>query len=132
MALKSESKVLDSILTFTCVDKDDEALTFSKDVDLSLLAWIVSFLIGFITFGLVGGIIGIVIVAIVEGIAEKIGFGRGAVCFAVGITAMVICQGLLEFARSKTGEQAVGPEPAAAKPAPAPAPAVATVSVKRS
>lgn len=36
------------------------------------------------------------------------------------------------LARSKTGEQAVGPEPAAAKPAPAPAPAVATVSVKRS
>ncbi len=45
----------------------------SKDVDLSLLAWIVSFLIGFITLGLVGGIIAIVIVAIVEGIAEKIG-----------------------------------------------------------
>lgn len=39
MALKSESKVLDSILTFTCVDKDDEALTFSKDVDLSLFGY---------------------------------------------------------------------------------------------
>lgn len=50
-----------------------EPFVISKDVDLSLLAWIVSFLIGFITFGLVGGIIGIVIVAIVEGIAEKIG-----------------------------------------------------------
>jgi len=45
----------------------------SKDVDLSLLAWILSFLVGFITFGLVGGIIAIVIVAVVEGIAEKIG-----------------------------------------------------------
>lgn len=43
-----------------------------------------------------------------EGIAEKIGFGRGAVCFAVGITAMVICQGLLEFARSKTGGKTYG------------------------
>ncbi len=43
------------------------------DVDLSLLAWILSFLIGFITVGLVGGIIAIVIVAVAEGIAEKIG-----------------------------------------------------------
>ncbi len=43
------------------------------DVDLSLLAWIVSFLIGFITLGLVGGVIGLVVMAIVEGIAEKIG-----------------------------------------------------------
>lgn len=38
-----------------------------------------------------------------EGIAEKIGFGRGAVCFAVGIAAMVLCQGILDFARSRTG-----------------------------
>ena len=45
----------------------------SQDVDLSVLAWIVSFLLGFITLGLVGGIIGLVVVAIVEGIAEKIG-----------------------------------------------------------
>jgi hypothetical protein len=43
------------------------------DVDLSLLAWIVSFLIGFITLGLVGGIIGLVVMMIVEGIAERIG-----------------------------------------------------------
>jgi len=43
------------------------------DVDLSLLAWIVSFLIGFITLGLVGGIIGLVVTMIVEGIAERIG-----------------------------------------------------------
>lgn len=43
------------------------------DVDLSLLAWILSFLIGFITFGLVGGIIALVLVAVVEGIAERIG-----------------------------------------------------------
>jgi PKD domain len=43
------------------------------DVDLSLLAWIVSFLIGFITLGLVGGIVAVVILLIVEGIAERIG-----------------------------------------------------------
>ena len=43
------------------------------DVDLSLFAWIVSFLIGFITFGLVGGIIGLVVIAIVEAVAQSIG-----------------------------------------------------------
>jgi hypothetical protein len=43
------------------------------DVDLSLLAWILSFLIGFITLGLVGGIIALVVMNIAEGIAEKIG-----------------------------------------------------------
>lgn len=43
------------------------------DVDLSLLAWILSFLIGFITLGLVGGIIVLVVLIIVEGIAERIG-----------------------------------------------------------
>ena len=47
--------------------------TISDDVDLSLLAWILSFLTGFITFGIVGGIIAIVIMAVVEGIAEKVG-----------------------------------------------------------
>lgn len=31
-----------------------------------------------------------------EGVAEKIGFGRGAVCFAVGISAMVICQAIID------------------------------------
>ncbi|MBV6522808.1 MAG: hypothetical protein MNPFHGCM_02958 [Gemmatimonadaceae bacterium] len=45
------------------------------DVDLSLLAWILSFLIGFITLGIVGGIIALVVLAVVEGIAEKIGGG---------------------------------------------------------
>jgi hypothetical protein len=45
----------------------------SPDVDLSLLAWIVSFLIGFITLGLVGGIIAIVVLLVVESIAERIG-----------------------------------------------------------
>jgi len=43
------------------------------DVDLSLLAWILSFLIGFITLGLVGGIIVLVALFVVEGIAERIG-----------------------------------------------------------
>lgn len=43
------------------------------DVDLSLLAWILSFLIGFITFGLVGGIIVVVALFIIEGIAERVG-----------------------------------------------------------
>jgi hypothetical protein len=43
------------------------------DVDLSLLAWILSFLFGLITFGLIGGIIAIVVLLIVEGIAERIG-----------------------------------------------------------
>jgi PKD repeat protein len=43
------------------------------DVDLSLLAWILSFLIGFITFGLVGGIIVLVVLIIVEGVATSIG-----------------------------------------------------------
>ncbi|MDQ6827362.1 MAG: PKD domain-containing protein [Gemmatimonadota bacterium] len=47
--------------------------TISEDVDLSLLAWILSFLTGFITFGIVGGIIALVIMAVVEGIAEKVG-----------------------------------------------------------
>lgn len=50
-----------------------QPFVISKDVDLSLLAWIVSFLVGFITFGLVGGIITLVIMAVVEGIAEKVG-----------------------------------------------------------
>jgi len=45
----------------------------TPDVDLSLLAWIVSFLIGFITLGLVGGIIALVVLLIVEGIAQNIG-----------------------------------------------------------
>ena len=45
----------------------------SQDVDLSLLAWILSFLVGLITFGIVGGIVGVVLVAVIEGIAEKIG-----------------------------------------------------------
>jgi len=35
-----------------------------------------------------------------EGIAEKICYGRGAVCFAVGIAAMVICQVILERVRA--------------------------------
>lgn len=48
-------------------------IVISEDVDLSLLAWIISFLLGFITFGLVGGIVTLVVLAIVEGIAEKIG-----------------------------------------------------------
>ena len=39
-----------------------------------------------------------------EGIAEKIGYGRGAVCFAVGIAAMVLCQVILERARSLRGK----------------------------
>ncbi|HEY7878167.1 MAG TPA: PKD domain-containing protein, partial [Gemmatimonadaceae bacterium] len=43
------------------------------DVDLSLLAWIVSFLLGFITLGLVGGIVALVVMAVAEGVAEKIG-----------------------------------------------------------
>jgi hypothetical protein len=39
-----------------------------------------------------------------EGIAEKIGYGRGAVCFAVGIAAMVLCQVILERARALRGK----------------------------
>jgi len=50
-----------------------QPFTISQDVDLSLLAWIISFLTGFITFGIVGGIIALVVMAVVEGIAEKIG-----------------------------------------------------------
>jgi len=38
-----------------------------------LLAWIISFFLGFITFGLIGGIIALVVVILVEGIAERIG-----------------------------------------------------------
>lgn len=37
-----------------------------------------------------------------EGIADKIGIGRGAVCFAVGIAAMVLCQAIIDFAKSRT------------------------------
>ncbi len=43
------------------------------DVDLSLLAWILSFLVGFITLGLVGGIIALVLVAVAESVANQIG-----------------------------------------------------------
>ena len=43
------------------------------DVDLSVLAWILSFLFGFITLGLVGGIIAIVVMAVAEGVASKVG-----------------------------------------------------------
>jgi len=43
------------------------------DVDLSLLAWILSFLIGLVTLGLVGGIIAVVVLIIVESIAQRIG-----------------------------------------------------------
>ena len=45
----------------------------SPDVDLSLLAWIVSFLIGFITLGLIGGVIALVVMMIVTGVAQSIG-----------------------------------------------------------
>lgn len=41
-----------------------------------------------------------------EGIAEKIGYGRGAVCFAVGIAAMVICQVILERFRALRSKKA--------------------------
>ncbi len=47
--------------------------TISTDVDLSVLGWIISFLIGFLTLGLVGGIIVLVVLIIVEGIAERVG-----------------------------------------------------------
>ncbi|MGB0949387.1 MAG: PKD domain-containing protein, partial [Marinirhabdus sp.] len=43
------------------------------DVDLSLLAWILSFLFGFITGGIIGVIIVAVVLSIVENIAERIG-----------------------------------------------------------
>ncbi|MBE15108.1 MAG: hypothetical protein CL867_02580 [Cytophagaceae bacterium] len=43
------------------------------DVDLSLLAWILSFLIGFITFGIVGVIIVAVVLSIADDLAESIG-----------------------------------------------------------
>ncbi len=43
------------------------------DVDLSLLAWILSFLIGFITFGIVGIIIVAVVMTLAENLAESIG-----------------------------------------------------------
>lgn len=43
------------------------------DVDLSLLAWILSFLIGFVTFGIVGIIIAAVIMSIADDLAETIG-----------------------------------------------------------
>ncbi|MGZ4722763.1 MAG: hypothetical protein ACXV8L_00975 [Ilumatobacteraceae bacterium] len=43
------------------------------DVDLSLLAWILSFLIGFITLGLVGGIVALVVVGVAEGVAQRVG-----------------------------------------------------------
>jgi hypothetical protein len=45
----------------------------SPSVDLSVLAWIVSFLIGFITLGLVGGVIALVVMMIVTGVAQSIG-----------------------------------------------------------
>ncbi len=35
-----------------------------------------------------------------EPIAIQLGWGRGAVCFAVGISAMVICQAVIERARN--------------------------------
>jgi PKD repeat protein len=43
------------------------------DIDMSILAWIISFLVGFVTFGLVGVIIAAVVMSIVDNIAERIG-----------------------------------------------------------
>ena len=50
-----------------------QPVTLDTNVDLSLLAWIVSFLLGFITLGLVGGIIALVVIAVVQGVASNIG-----------------------------------------------------------
>lgn len=46
--------------------------------------------------GIVGGIMANYLG---EGIAEKVGYGRGSVCFAVGIAAMVLCQVILDRAK---------------------------------
>jgi hypothetical protein len=43
------------------------------NVDLSLLAWILSFLLGFITLGLIGGIIALVVLAVATGVASQVG-----------------------------------------------------------
>ena len=43
------------------------------DVDLSLLAWILSFLLGFITLGAVGGIITMVVLSLADDLAETLG-----------------------------------------------------------
>lgn len=56
--------------------------------------------------GLVGGLMANYLG---EGIADKIGFGRGATCFAVGIAAMVLCQVIIDRAKAlqkKTGADA--------------------------
>lgn len=39
MALKSDTKINGKILSFTCVDKDDETSTFTKEVDLSIFGF---------------------------------------------------------------------------------------------
>lgn len=48
-------------------------LPSDPDVDLSLAAWILSFLIGFITLGLVGGLVVLIVMAVVEGVAQSVG-----------------------------------------------------------
>jgi hypothetical protein len=50
-----------------------DPVTLDTDVDLSLLAWIVSFLLGFLFFGVIGAIVAIVVLIVVEDVAEKVG-----------------------------------------------------------
>ena len=56
----------------------------SQSVDLSLLAWIVSFLLGFITFGLVGGVVALVVVAVITVYAVRTSLG-GRSLFGPGV-----------------------------------------------
>jgi hypothetical protein len=49
------------------------AVAGQPQVDLSLLAWIVSFVIGFITLGLIGVVIALVVMLIVQNVAQSIG-----------------------------------------------------------
>ena len=91
--IEGEVTVVDAILDSIDVDADFDAdvgmrwvdnpdgegqliepfVIGEPDVDLSLLAWILSFLIGFITFGIVGVIIVAVVLSIADDLAETIG-----------------------------------------------------------
>ena len=92
IGISGEVTVVDAILDSIDVDADFDAevilewvdnadgsqslipsLKGEPDVDLSLLAWILSFLFAFITLGIVGGIIALVVMAVVENVAESIG-----------------------------------------------------------
>lgn len=66
-----------------------KALVFHKDRPAET---VVSGVVGALTANYLG-----------EALASKVGFGTGATCFAVGISAMVLCQVIIDRARKLQG-----------------------------